>query len=754
MRQLARVFRAAPALRGALAALTLLATAYETDAAGTGRPDAVEPADEEYDSLDDDLLGSATTHAEFSQEVFERLRDEVVDVYTETSTDPPELKQQATEWLTLLSRADADLGGAPSWDELYTQGDALLDAGCQHPVVVSYAAHCDLLRGRLGRSRERHDLVAQPLLDGEYGAVSRFYEAFRLMRLEYLWGRSGGRYASEKKVAETWLDMAREETDPVRLRVVWRELLWYHGQAWDRDARKRLMDAAAVDEEIDPWLRAMIAGKVAYDLAWAARGGSYAGDVDERMWDEFHEQLENADTHFQLALDLQPDNPEAAAELIQVATGAREGGAEPARRWFDVARDAQYDYLPAYNNLLWAMRPRWYGSHNDMYALAQEWAAEERFETNAPYKAIRAIYDIGSEIGGREAALKPESPYRLVVSMLDAMADDPAHAPSSRRNYDRAYLLSHRLGAGMLSGRDDEARVALDTLVEEGLEVDEGVMRGYDLDPELQIPRLYARTGKAAKAVVKLAELTWEEKRGSRDARQRAVDAYADAKRATDDPRSDGYFDHWIHVYSMERDFLDGKWVEPRFDSKYLDWHLPVGGLWEIESPTSVVARQSDVTSVPRLWSPCYLADPYEVEVEITPLFETGDSAWTGLRAEGKGGVGRYGWINQTKSVVGISRKATCTKVRDVTPKDTHLLSMRVWPGYVELWIDGEMISSDENEEFQPSGYFALSAVRGTGHASECRYSNVRFRKLDPRPRPQAEDVAEETDESAAESDG
>ncbi|MEO0531046.1 MAG: hypothetical protein AAF266_10810 [Planctomycetota bacterium] len=727
----------------------LLAVAYGAaqvaEAAGKTLPERGDPfAPGEQAAVEDEGVEPAavaapfslTTHAEYSEAVFERLQEATTRVYRDTATDEPAVKRDAEEWLTLVARADADLGGAPSWSQLSDQGDELIALGCDHPLVVSYAAHLDLAEGKLQRSRNRHDAVSAALLEGEYGSLARFYEAFRLMRLETLWGTDGPRRHSERASREAWIDLATEQSlEPVDQRQLWCDLEYLAGQSWDRRGMAEFVLEAGDNAEISPWLQAMIAGKAAYDRAWEARGGSYANDVDEDRWKPFHDGISEARGHFERAYEIDPTLPEAPTQLVKVANADQDADRDDLRYWFDEARSAQVDYLPAYTALLWSMRPRWHGSHGAMYALANEWYAEGRFDTNIPYMSAQAVFDIGSEVGGLEKAFKPEPAYVLTMSAFEQMADDPAHDVSARRSYARPFLMTNQIAVAIRGGREADARQVLDKMLEEGTPVDDATMRTYDLAPEIQIPRLLARTGAAAETVKALNDLTWNEKRADRDALQRTVDAYQSAKELTDDPRTDDYFHHWLRVYSMERNWHDGKWATPRFGSRHLDWYHPVEGLWEIESEYSAIARRSDTTGVPWMWTECYLAGPYEVEVEVEPLFETGQWAMTGVHAGGRG-EGKHGlhfWINKTLGRAGISETARCEDSKVIGDRTTYKLSARVWPEYAELWIDDELIAAKNDPDFAPSGYFALATVPKTWHAAEVRYRNPRFRRLEPR---------------------
>ena len=141
----------------------------------------------------------------------------------------------------------------------------------------------------------------------------------------------------------------------------------------------------------------MLRGEHEYDTAWDKRGGGFANTVKPEGWVGFEEHLTRARAALVDAYELEPGYPDAAERLIRVAMGGVTQGAESERYWFDRATEAQIDFTPAYTALMWSLRPRWGGSHEQMLALGREALDAERWDTDLPAVYMTALKDIAGD---------------------------------------------------------------------------------------------------------------------------------------------------------------------------------------------------------------------------------------------------------------------------------------------------------------------------------------------------------------------
>lgn len=161
---------------------------------------------------------------------------------------------------------------------------------------------------------------------------------------------------------------------------------------------QQIIEICQAAKELPAWARDAVIGAAEVKLAWKARGGSWASKVTEEGWKGFREHLGRAREPLTRSWQARPDRPEAATAMITVVTGGAGAGEETERLWFDRAVAAHFDYYPAYVALMWALRPRWGGSHAEMLAFGLDCKATERYDTYVPIVFIDAINDISSEL--------------------------------------------------------------------------------------------------------------------------------------------------------------------------------------------------------------------------------------------------------------------------------------------------------------------------------------------------------------------
>lgn len=144
------------------------------------------------------------------------------------------------------------------------------------------------------------------------------------------------------------------------------------------------------------WAKLTLLGFGETELAWIKRTSKWASDVSAEQWQGFNLHLGNAQDHLEKAWEANPSRPEAAALMITVTMGTSQRD-DALRLWFDRSVVAQFDYYPAYNKMLWALTPRWCGSHQHMLAFGLACARTKRFDTGVPAYLFHAAQDITIE---------------------------------------------------------------------------------------------------------------------------------------------------------------------------------------------------------------------------------------------------------------------------------------------------------------------------------------------------------------------
>ena len=126
------------------------------------------------------------------------------------------------------------------------------------------------------------------------------------------------------------------------------------------------------------------------------RGGAWSSEVTEGGWQGWKTNLAKARAILTKSWELNPRDSGAAALMIDVAMGDG-GGKKEMRLWFDRSVAAEMDFFDAYRALLWALCPRWHGSHEEMLLLGDEFLRTARFDTCVPFHYFKVVADIASE---------------------------------------------------------------------------------------------------------------------------------------------------------------------------------------------------------------------------------------------------------------------------------------------------------------------------------------------------------------------
>ncbi len=261
-------------------------------------------------------------------------------------------------------------------------------------------------------------------------------------------------------------------------------VLWerrYKNLGFER--RQRFIDYVQATPDADPWLAAAFTGAHAVETAWERRGGGYADTVTPAGWAGFEEYLTSARRSLIQATELQPDFPEPFTLLIKVAMAGEIQGDESPRFWFDGAMAAQADWFPAHRSLMWALRPRWGGSHDEMLALGFEVLAKGRFDTEAPWVFFFALQQIEED---------RKDPHRriwrdpAVQDGLDRYFDGAIESASLRGHETSIpFYRSREAAAAYLGQRYAKAQQILDEL---GRDLDRSVWHGLGVS-HVSIPK-------------------------------------------------------------------------------------------------------------------------------------------------------------------------------------------------------------------------------------------------------------------------
>lgn len=370
----------------------------------------------------------------------------------------------AREHLEECSRMLAGLAGAPEPAALAAKGMSLIGTGCDDPLVRVLTGTFMLdAPGSTSSALKQLNAGIEALKQRpEYAPCRLAVAAERLARYES--GRN--RSAQANALYATMMDaVVRAVSNPNMSGDEQRYLLAKLQPRLKDDLPLNIAESLAqrllTTEGAPEWLRETAAGVVGIRKAWAVRGGGYTDSVSDKQWDGFREYLDAAKTHLERAHALAPDRPEAAASMITVAMAGRSSAGHDARYWFEQSVAAQFDWVDAYESYMWALRPRWVGSHRAMLAFGEECLETERFDTFVPAYMAQTARSLCADIGDYRTPWKDPAISKPTIRALRGLADARPAGPS------RDFFLSWLAGAATLSSDIEEARRALDNLTGE-----------------------------------------------------------------------------------------------------------------------------------------------------------------------------------------------------------------------------------------------------------------------------------------------
>jgi GYF domain 2 len=361
------------------------------------------------------------------------------------------------------------------------------------------------------------------------------------------------------------------------------------------------------------WLSLMLQGNAETDSAWKARGGGFSDSVTQAGWQGFHDHSVKAGEEFTAAWELHPEWPQAAARMVYVIM--TETDAETARQWFDRATTAQIDYLPAWHEIRWALRPRWVGSLAALKALGVSAINSGRFDTDVPRQFFDSVSDIESDtnaLPGQHIYGCPDI-WPQIKRMYEGYIAAPSQQPfvnGWRGSYTIVAFLAHHY---------DVARQQLEKL---NWRLARRKFEGWGTDVSLAPLEVAARTGPQARDITRAEEVL-----GQGRIRE-ALGLYQKLSTATNDDRTQQFVQHRLASLPLEQRLQKGEWIHFLPESTNdLNWILARGtydvlpdGAVEIKS----AAEGSMLYSRVRVGADFEIKGEFEVVHSTTKDFQAG----------------------------------------------------------------------------------------------------------------------------------
>jgi len=391
-------------------------------------------------------IETAKSEREFTAQRLKFFLRYTVEAYKTHGRKDPAWDKPALELLDSYARRLAGTRDAPDPQQFLAGAQPILDSECDDPLVSLAAGTALYLNNRMAEAQPLlsmvdHDFSEQEVVRKEgkmtvTRVVSKGPEYSDLCKWQgdllggAACGALGGeliqsvRPSYELAIRRFCRGLEDTELEPGDERVLF---AWIQPELAERlrPLADTVVNELVNETGIEPWLKQMLLGEAEVHVAWKARGGGVAYEVTEDGWTGFKDHLAKAREYLTKAYELRPEYPEAPARMINVVMGGDRRQGETKRMWFDRAVEAQFDYLPAYNSLRWALRPRWGGSHEEMYEFGKECLATGRFDTRVPPFVYMVACDIAEDVvEDRPGFWKEPGVYADMVKLFEGMLAD------------------------------------------------------------------------------------------------------------------------------------------------------------------------------------------------------------------------------------------------------------------------------------------------------------------------------------------
>jgi len=512
-----------------------------------------------------------------------------------------------------------------------------------------------------------------------------------------------------------------------------------------------IVDVIQNEKRIPEYLKQIALGYAHNRMAWNSRGGGYANSVTQGGATEFERSQRKALVHLKNAHRINPNFPHAAHLMMDIA---RTGNVnEPIREWFQASIAAQFDYLPAYDSMLFYLYPRWHGSPEQMIEFGRMCLKSERYDTSVPYFFISAINQAVSQssrnpfTAARQIYVDDPKLYgdvkRCLMSYMNR-PDMPVEGGFSKKR-----LLSKLAGFAVNALKYDEAKSYFDQI-------------GNDIDRISFNEALVPLTPKNARAMVEVMT-------GGGDSVKRAGQAAIVISRlsggdlletnalqeivklglenATNEHQRI-YWQSMLRVGERFEKFNNGKWVDNWFCDEMAAWHSMQYSYVEFESDNSMLidTRGDEIIFEFAPW--VGLSGPKQIEFEIEfidaredeDLQNTENLFAPGIRIQGSGSPYFFLSFIVHNSVLAFSAQNQPTGEAFYKKPENRNTKVQINcdQKFVEVFCNGKLALRTRLSNVGGADNIYLSTTPNQKAKGKIRYRNFRIKhwELGPPPIP------------------
>ncbi|MEZ0273929.1 MAG: hypothetical protein ACAH88_03420 [Roseimicrobium sp.] len=629
----------------------------------------------------------------------------------------------AAAWQTFVLAAIAEELNGPTAlapQELESLAEALVPVASSHPVAAAVVGH--VLPGH----KSRHELLSVA-----WQALSKQPDATHLtwMVAADLAMTEPPDDVEEETLVKRALDSLRKMLDADA------GLSKHHDQlaAWllfgsEREdfysqAHDVIWPVLEGAKDLKPWLKLWAEGQHHILIAWEARGGGYSSSVTNRGWRTFEAELQRAQTSLEESWNLKRQHAGPATSLCYAALGAGKSKAPKLmRKWFDEAVRVHTDYPEAYRQVLWGMRPRWYGSHDKMAAFGTACLETERFDTDAPLQYLTAHADVTTEWDLPDFYYLDFHQFQEMRKLFNGYEGSPARKDWREHDRTLAAVMSYKCA------KYDEAQKWLEKL---NFKPSNRVLAQLEVDKELFLGKVaaYASSKGAKLREAEQAEKDFDSAKASTLYRE----AVKDGPELS--PASQQYLQTRIAATDMEA-LLKKKEPVPLIPEQEMKgWAKTGKDGWRVsEDGKSLefggVSGLSMITHLARVGANLELSGEFEVENagEVTEVALT-----FGYPPQGRWAAARFVLLDEDTQVALSSKLEQPDHTTELENATRYRFVLRMKPGHVTLtvadkvvWDKVTMPRDAVKERFAQIGLLAASDSTDT----KVRFTKLELRKL------------------------
>ncbi|MEM7682015.1 MAG: hypothetical protein AAF288_08665 [Planctomycetota bacterium] len=496
-----------------------------------------------------------------------------------------------------------------------------------------------------------------------------------------------------------------------------------------------LLDAAAAPHPERAWLAHVIRGKLHNLRGWEARGAGYANTVSEEGWRVFRQESELARRAYESAWALRQDDAQPASEMIYVSMGDGHGDEWA---WFERATGADPRDVWPYDRLLFAVEPRWGGSLDEMWAVAER--AQQQLDWATAMADVPLL--VVKRTAGRDDGVWARRHAEKLWAAVHLAAEQRRRNPSVDSTEPSVVTIGLYLA---LKIEDYPAAKALmQRLDGDGARLIKPYMSNIDQRWEIGLAYAMCEPGPARAIADARRHADQGDVQDAIDALERAID---DA----DHPLAKQHLADRIAEFAFANDFATGDWVD-LLPEGLAGWRV-YRGRWA-ENPDGSVdatATYEDGVRMATGWEPGLR---WEAELKLSGLdrWRNKSGGGFGFLLDPSPQVG-YAYLKsiqvsqwQGRALVIVNRDNKDLKngyfAHAELLQDTATIRVARWENAVRLWIDDELVLDRYDYILPPPGRGIRPIPNGRlgiggyhwNFKDPVRIEGLRIRKLEASP--------------------